>query len=72
VEREDLFRAAQATAARLLRMLITPWPWTPRPVIRGPRRARIEARRRGAKPTHWTPGDVAGDGCSQPANLAGH
>ena len=71
VSREDLSGASRTTAARVLRMLTGPWPWTPRPVIRGPRRARIEARRRAeATPTHWTPGDVADGGRFQPANLA--
>ena len=31
---------------RLLWPLTAPWPWTPRPVVRGPRRTRQEARRR--------------------------
>ncbi len=72
VGRKDLSGAAQTTAARLLRMLTAPWPWTPRPVIRGPRRAWIEARRRSAEaqPTRWTPGDGTGGGPTQPANLA--
>ena len=74
VGREDLSGASQRTAARLLRTLTGPWPWTPRPVIRGPRRARIEARRRGAeaKPTHWTPGDGTGGGPTRPASLDRH
>ncbi|MBI4627677.1 MAG: hypothetical protein HY729_03115 [Candidatus Rokubacteria bacterium] len=72
VGREDLSGASKTTAAPLLRMLTGPWPWTPRPVIRGPRRAWIEARRRGAeaKPTWWTPRDGAGGGPIRPANLA--
>ncbi|MGH7359759.1 MAG: hypothetical protein ACREJR_13175, partial [Candidatus Rokuibacteriota bacterium] len=40
-----LWAAANETAARLLWPLTAPWPWTPRPVVRGPRRARQEARR---------------------------
>lgn len=74
VGREDVAGACQRTAARLLRTLTGPWPWTPRPVIRGPRRARIEARRRGAeaKPTHWTPGDYLDGASTRPANLARH
>ena len=40
--------AAEQTAARLLWLLTAPWPWTARPVVRGPRRARQEARARGA------------------------
>jgi hypothetical protein len=43
-----LWAAANETAARLLWLLTAPWPWTPRPVVRGPRRARQEARRRAA------------------------
>jgi hypothetical protein len=43
-----LWAAASETAARLLWPLTAPWPWTPRPVVRGPRRARQEARRRAA------------------------
>jgi hypothetical protein len=43
-----LWAAANETAARLLWPLTAPWPWTPRPVVRGPRRARQEARRRAA------------------------
>ena len=43
-----LWAAANETAARLLWQLTAPWPWTPRPVVRGPRRARQEARRRAA------------------------
>ena len=46
-----LWAAANETAARLLWKLTAPWPWTPRPVVRGPRRARQEARRRGATRT---------------------
>jgi hypothetical protein len=38
--------AAEQTAARLLWLLTAPWPWTPRPVVHGPRRARQEARAR--------------------------
>ena len=38
--------AAEQTAARLLWLLTAPWPWAPRPVVRGPRRARQEARAR--------------------------
>jgi hypothetical protein len=71
VGREDLSCAARTTAGRLIRMLTGPWPWTPRPVIRGPRRARIEARRRGnARPTHWTPRDCTGGTLLRPANMA--
>ncbi len=40
--------AAEQTAARLLWLLTAPWAWTPRPVVRGPRRARQEARARAA------------------------
>jgi hypothetical protein len=40
--------AAEQTAARLLWLLTAPWPWAPRPVVRGPRRARQEARARAA------------------------
>ena len=43
-----LWAAANETAARLLWLLTAPWPWAPRPVVRGPRRARQEARRRAA------------------------
>jgi hypothetical protein len=43
-----LWAAANETAARLLWFLTAPWPWAPRPVVRGPRRARQEARRRAA------------------------
>jgi hypothetical protein len=43
-----LWAAANETAARLLWLLTAPWPWSPRPVVRGPRRARQEARRRAA------------------------
>jgi hypothetical protein len=43
-----LWAAANETAARILWPLTAPWPWTPRPVVRGPRRARQEARRRAA------------------------
>jgi hypothetical protein len=66
--RKDLSYAAQTTAASVLRMLTAPWPWAPRPVIHGPRRARIEARRRGVerKPTRWAP-----SADTRPANLAG-
>jgi hypothetical protein len=39
---------AEQTAARLLWLLTAPWAWTPRPVVRGPRRARQEARARAA------------------------
>jgi hypothetical protein len=46
-----LWAAANETAARLLWQLTAPWPWTPRPVVRGPRRARQEARRRAATRT---------------------
>lgn len=46
VPARTLHRAASATAASVLRLLTAPWPWRPRPVIRGPRRARLEARRR--------------------------
>lgn len=46
VPARTLSRAASATAAGVLRLLTAPWPWRPRPVIRGPRRARLEARRR--------------------------
>ena len=72
VDREELSGAARTTAARLLRVMTGPWPWTPRPVIRGPRRARIEARRRGAeaKPTRWTPRDGTGGSPIRPDNLA--
>ncbi len=72
MSREDLCGASEKTAARLLRVLTAPWPWTPRPVIRGPRRARIEARRRGAeaRPTRWTPGDGMDGDATRPANLA--
>ncbi len=38
--------AVEQTAARLLWILTAPWPWAPRPVVRGPRRARQEARAR--------------------------
>ena len=37
---------AEQTAARQLWRLTAPWPWTPRPVVRGPRRARQEASAR--------------------------
>jgi hypothetical protein len=37
--------SAEQTAARLLWLLTAPWPWTPRPVVRGPKRSRQEARR---------------------------
>ncbi len=47
VEARTLWAAANVTAARLLWPLTAPWPWRPRPVVRGPRRARQEARRRG-------------------------
>ena len=40
---------ARESAARLLWMLTGPWAWTPRPVVRGPRRARQEARARAAR-----------------------
>jgi hypothetical protein len=40
--------AAEQTAARLLWLLTAPWPWTPRPVVRGSRRVRQEARARAA------------------------
>jgi hypothetical protein len=43
-----LWAAANETAARILWPLTAPWPWTARPVVRGPRRARQEARRRAA------------------------
>jgi hypothetical protein len=46
VDEIALWAAANETAARLLWPLTAPWPWTPRPVVRGPRRARQEARRR--------------------------
>lgn len=42
--------AAKSTAARLLRAFAAPWPWTPRPVVKGPRRRRLEARRRAGAP----------------------
>jgi hypothetical protein len=45
-EPHALWSAANETAARVLWLLTAPWPWTPRPVVRGPRRARQEARRR--------------------------
>jgi hypothetical protein len=48
---DALWAAANETAARLLWLLTAPWPWTPRPVVRGPRRARQEARRRAATRT---------------------
>jgi len=38
--------SAEQAAARLLWLLTAPWLWTPRPVVRGPKRARQEARRR--------------------------
>jgi hypothetical protein len=41
-----LWARANQTAARLLWVLTAPWPWAPRPVVRGPRRARQEARAR--------------------------
>jgi hypothetical protein len=73
IGREDLSRAMQTTAASVLRMLTAPWPWRPRPVIRGPRRAWLEARRRGApsQPTRWTPGNGSGGGPIRPANPSG-
>ena len=46
VDPRALWAAANETAARLLWPLTAPWPWTPRPVVRGPRRTRQEARRR--------------------------
>ena len=46
--RRALWAAANETAARLLWLLTAPWPWAPRPVVRGPRRVRQEARRRAA------------------------
>jgi hypothetical protein len=48
LSKSALWAAANETAARLLWLLTAPWPWTPRPVVRGPRRARQEARRRAA------------------------
>jgi hypothetical protein len=48
VDPRALWAAANDTAARLLWPLTAPWPWTPRPVVRGPRRTRQEARRRAA------------------------
>lgn len=74
VRRRSLSGAAQMTAARLLRMLTGPWSWTPRPVIRGPRRARVEARRRSAEtmPSRWRPGDSMGGASIRPVNLAHH
>ncbi|MGQ0721931.1 MAG: hypothetical protein ACT4PE_10195 [Candidatus Eiseniibacteriota bacterium] len=42
-----VFRAAHATAVRLMRAMTAPWRWTPWPVVIGPRRAMIEARRKG-------------------------
>jgi hypothetical protein len=48
VDPRTLWSATNETAARLLWPLTAPWPWTPRPVVRGPRRARQEARRRAA------------------------
>lgn len=41
--------AALETAERLVRALSAPWPWRPRPVVRGPRRARQELSRRRAR-----------------------
>lgn len=72
VGREELASAAQATAACTLRMLTAPWPWTPRPVIHGPRRAWLKARHWGSpsQPTRWTPGEGTGGGPVRPANLA--
>ena len=48
VEARPLWAAANVTAARLLWLLTAPWPWRPRPVVRGPLRARQEARCRRA------------------------
>jgi hypothetical protein len=48
VEARTLWAAANVTAARLLWPLTAPWPWRPRPVVRGPLRARQEARCRRA------------------------
>lgn len=41
--------AAISTAERLMRALTAPWPWSPRPVVRGPRRARQELSQRRAR-----------------------
>jgi hypothetical protein len=48
VEARAIWAAANVTAARLLWPLTAPWPWRPRPVVRGPLRARQEARCRRA------------------------
>jgi hypothetical protein len=49
VTADALRAAAEQTAARLLSMLTAPWPWAPRPVVRGPRRIRQEARARATR-----------------------
>jgi hypothetical protein len=49
VTAEALRAAAEQTVARLLSMLTAPWPWAPRPVVRGPRRIRQEARARATR-----------------------
>lgn len=41
-----LRRALDATAQAVLEGMTAPWPWAPRPVVRGPRRRWIERRRR--------------------------
>jgi hypothetical protein len=70
VGHNDVSRAAQTTAASVLRMLTAAWPWIPRPVVHGPRRAWIKVPRWGAqsRPTRWTPGN---DSHGRPANPRG-
>jgi hypothetical protein len=68
---DDVRGAAHTTAAAVLRMLTAPWPWIPRPVVHGPRRAWIKVPRWGAqsRPTRWTPGN---GNHGRPANPGGH
>jgi hypothetical protein len=48
-DRAALEAAAYTTTERVLRAMTAPWPWKPRPVVIGPRRAGIEARRKGGR-----------------------